>query len=153
MREQITSSFAEIKENGSLRWEVQGANWKFVGSLLDLEEKMRDANRELAELRNEIGAAVIEGEQPDPARISKARQLEEDIDRLRLQMTQVHDQMRAAMREKLRSMLVPTEAEQVSNNELGTLFDDLEHTSRTQLSLSRMLDRGMQQLREREENS
>jgi len=152
MKEQILSSFADIKENGLLRGEVQGANWKFVGNLLNLEEKMEDADRELTDLKNEIGVAVIEGEQPDPTHISKARQLEEDIERLRLQMTQVHDQMRAAMREKLRSMLVPT-AKKISNNELGIFFDDLEHTSRTQLSVSRMLNRGMKQLQEREENS
>lgn len=107
---------------------------------------------ELAELRSEIGATVIEGEHPDPASISRAQQLEEDIERLRLQMTQVHDQMRAAMREKLRSMLTPS-TEGISDEELGTFFDDLEHTSRTQLSMSRMLERGMRQLREREENS
>ena len=61
--------------------------------------------------------------------------------------------MRAAMREKLTSMLPLGCVERISEDQLETFFDELENATHVQMRIGRMLDSGLKQIKARSEDS
>ena len=139
------TSFDQLKQDGSLRWEVQGANWQYMRAVLDLEETMREANRELHDLLLDIGQTVVDGETPDPMDLSKAQELQTELQADELRCVQIKEQMRGAMRDKLASMLPSGAVDRISDERLEAFFVELEKATHVQMGVGRMLDRGMKE--------
>ena len=144
MNKKQPQTFDDVQNDGSLRWEVQRANWRDTGKILDIENEAKNANRELHDLLQEIGLTVIDGEQPDIMDVNRAGELRETIKRLRLQKEMIRDQARAAMREKLASILPPESVEAVSDSDIDDFYDNLEKASHAQMWLGRMLKNGLE---------
>jgi hypothetical protein len=141
------TSFESLKQNGSLRWEVQGANWQYMRAVLDIEEAMREADQELHDLLLDIGQTVVDGDTPDPMDIAKAKELQEKLQADELRCVQTKEQMRGAMREKLESMLPSGAVNRISEEHLEAFFAELEKATHVQMGVGRMLDRGMKEAR------
>ena len=146
-------SFEALKQDGSLRWEVQSANWQYMRSVLDTEDTLQKTDQNLHDLLLDIGQTVVDDDSPDPMDVTKAQELQNKFQRLELQCNQITDQMRAAMREKLTSMLPLGCVERISEDQLETFFDELENATHVQMRIGRMLDSGLKQIKARSEDS
>ena len=138
MDEKLTaSSLAEIKKDSSLRWEVQGSNWKYVGDIIDLDDEIESVRDQLNSLSHRIGHAVIDDREPNLENVNEAQELKKRLKQLHGQLTHAREQTRAAMHEKLVQMLAPDEVEQIPDKELDAFFDELTKSSCESLSLYR----------------
>lgn len=148
-----TLSFEQIQEDGRLRWAVQSSNWKHMGELQDVEEEMQEAMGELRGLFLRIGKTVVAGKTPEQEHIERAQELQQKIENKKGQVTQIRDQMHAAMRYRLQEMLPPDALNNIPPETLTEFCDGLEKTSDTQLRVSRMLLRGEEELKKREQQT
>lgn len=143
------ASFQAIQQDGSLQWEVQGANWTYMRTVIDIESKLRKANIELHDLLLEIGQTVADDDSHDPMDITKTRELHDEIQTFDLQIIQIKEQMLAAMRAKLISMMPPGAIEKISDIQLEQFFGKLERATHVQLWLSSALKSGKEKMRQR----
>ncbi|HLD64335.1 MAG TPA: hypothetical protein VI913_05570 [Candidatus Peribacteraceae bacterium] len=141
MDEKKPLTFADIKAEHELRWNVREASWQYMSQLADIEETYQEANRELKRVTEEIGVSVIEGGAFDPLHVHRGRELQEQIENSRLQKLQIQDQARAAMRSELVKMLSPETVEVIRDEELEAFFNNLEEANQTQITVSRLLGR------------
>src|SRR3989344_704802 len=118
MNKKKPQTFDDIKNDGSFRWEVQSANWRDTRKMIDIEEESKNAHTEVHDLLQEIGQSVVDDEEADVMDVHRVRELQENIERLRLQREMIRDQARAAMREKLATMLPPKTVEAILDSDL-----------------------------------
>jgi hypothetical protein len=117
---------------------------------MEIEEETRNSIGELDGVLREIGQTVVDGEQPNVMAVHRAQELQGILQRLWLQRQAVRDQVRAAIREKLTTMLSTEVVEAISDDELDHFYDELENASHSQISISRMLSSGLEALDDRE---
>ena len=121
-------SFKDVKRNPGLRWRVLAASGDYIQYLLNLEDEVRAARKQLRKLLRHIGKSTLENA-PNAEDILQANTLGEDVERLQSTAARQREHMHTAMRNVLIEILPPGTMDQIPEKDLERFFGSLEQAA------------------------